>query len=200
MSRSADQVLAEMLALLPSGWAWPRDDRSLLAAVLRPMATGIAEVEAAAEAMMAEVDPRTAQAALVDFERLLGADPCGRDLTALPLPERRRVAHARYTARGGASRSYFAQLAADYGTPITITELVPSQIGRSAISDELVTGSEAFTWVVTLPLGEWTVAKVGESAVGDRLYDFKLSDLECEIGRRKPAHTDALFYYEEVPL
>lgn len=196
MSRSADQVLDEMLALLPPGWAWPRGTDSLLAAVLTPMATGIAELEAAAEAAMDEIDPRTSVAFLPDIERTLGVDPCGRDLVALPLGERRRIAQARWTARGGASRGYFYALAAAAGTPITITEPVLSRAGRMRAGDRLISGAEAFVWRVTLPLGQWSVFRAGASAAGNRLYAFVPSDLECEIRRRKPAHTEAAFFYE----
>lgn len=195
MSRSADQVLDEMLALLPPGWAWPRGTGSLLAAVLEPMATGIAELEAAAEAAMDEIDPRTSVAFLPDIERTLGADPCGRDLVALPLGERRRIAHARWTARGGASRGYFYALAAANGTPVTITELIASQAGLMQAGDELVSGREPFVWVVQLPLGAWRDFEAGGNAAGDLLYEFAISDLECEIRRRKPAHTEVAFVY-----
>lgn len=204
MSRSADQVLAEMLSLLPSGWAWPHDAGepaqagSLLTALLRPMATGIAELEAAAEAAMAEVDPRTAAAALADFERLLGADPCGRDISALDSAARRRIVHGRYTARGGASRDYFGALAAALGTDITITEAIASQAGQMQAGDELVGAADAFVWVVTLPLGAWDEFRAGEAGAGDMLYSFTPSDLECEIRRRAPAHTEPVFAYAEV--
>lgn len=198
MSRSADQVREEMLALLPPGWAWPRGADSVLAAVLTPMATGIAELEAAAAAAMDEIDPRTSVAFLPDIERTLGADPCGRDLAGLPLGERRRIAHARWTARGGASRDYFHALAAVNGTPITITELISSQAGLLQAGDELVSGTEPFVWVVTLRLGSWRDFECGAGGAGDLLYEFALSDLECEIVRRRPAHTEAAFFYVEA--
>lgn len=198
MSRTADQALDEMLALLPPGWAWPRGSDSLMAAVLRPMATGIAELEAMAEAGLIEVDPNTASAAIPDFERLLGADPCGRDFAALPLTERRRVAQLRYTARGGASRAYFEALAAAQGVPITIAETIVSQSGETQAGDELIGDGEQFFWRVTLPLGAWREAEAGDAACGDLVYDFAVSDLECEIRRRAPAHTEPVFYYEEA--
>nr|WP_284701397.1 putative phage tail protein [Rhodoplanes tepidamans] len=196
-----------MLTLLPRGAAWPAGTTgaagtggagsSLLAAVLRPLAEGIAEVEAAAEALMREVDPRSATVMLPDFERLLGADPCGRNIAALPLDERRRLAHSRYTARGGASRLYFEGVAEKRGTPIVITNLVVSQAGLLEAGDEIVGISEAFTFSVQLPLGLWKVAEAGELAAGDLIYSFEPSDLECEIGRLKPAHTEAVFTYAE---
>jgi uncharacterized protein YmfQ (DUF2313 family) len=147
---------------------------------------------------MDEIDPRTASVMLADFERLLGPDPCGRDIADLPLSERSRLAHARYTARGGASRAYFYALAAAHGVPITITEMFTSQVGAMECGDELVGASEPFTWIVTLPLGQWSDFEVGANATGDLLYSFEVSDLECEIRRRAPAHTEPIFYYVEA--
>lgn len=198
MSRSADAVHLGMLAHLPPGWIWPRDTSSMIATLLRPVAEEIADIEATAEAMMAEVDPRSATLCIDDFERVLGPDPCGRDPADLELTARQSLTHQRWTARGGQSRAYFIELAARRGVEITIEEAHTSQAGGLRAGDELVNSPEQFVWIVSMALGSWQVFRAGQSGAGERLYDFDLADIECDIRRAKPAHTEVAFRYVEL--
>lgn len=196
MSRSENQVLDELLSELPPGWIWRRDRDSVIAALLTPLAGGIADVEALAEAMLEEVDPRDASACLTDFERVLGPDPCGRDTSTMSLGARRQLAHQRWTGRGGASRAYFIGLAAKRGVAITITENRVSYAGEMVCGDEIVETPEQFIWTVHLTdLTEESLFEAGEGQAGDRLYDLTISDIECDIRRLKPAHTEVVFDY-----
>jgi uncharacterized protein YmfQ (DUF2313 family) len=172
----------------------------VIAALLRPLAECLADVEESAEAMMEEVDPRTAVLCLEDFERVLGPDLCGRDTGAMPLNQRQALAHQRWTARGGQSVPYFIGLAAKRGVSIEIEEFRPVEIGFMRAGDELINSPEQFVWMVKLSLGAWSVFRAGESVAGDRLYDFDLSDIECDIRRAKPAHTEVVFSYLPVVL
>jgi uncharacterized protein YmfQ (DUF2313 family) len=123
MTRREDDVRAEMIALLPDGWVWPkRVAETLLAALLEPIAGELAQIEQTAAAMIDELDPRSAALCLTDYERVLGPDPCGRDTSTMSLGDRRTLAHQRWTGRGGASRAYFIGLAAKRGIAITISE------------------------------------------------------------------------------
>ncbi|MCX5497335.1 DUF2313 domain-containing protein [Kaistia dalseonensis] len=197
MSRSADTVHREMLSLLPPGWVWPRDEGSLFAALLKPAATLLAEVEATAEAMLDEVDPRTAVLCLPDFERVLGPDPCGRDPSTLRIAARQELAHQRWTARGGQSIAYFVGMAAKRGVTITIEEAHTSQADEMEAGDEIVNSPEEFVWRVLLTLTS-PVEFEADSEAGELLYDFELSDIECDIRRAAPAHTDVVFAYLET--
>jgi uncharacterized protein YmfQ (DUF2313 family) len=199
MSRSEDQVLDELLSHLPPGWIWRRDRDSLIAALLTPLASGIADVEALAEEMLHEVDPRLASVCLPDYERVLGPDPCGRDTSTMSLADRRQLAHQRWTARGGASRAYFIGLAAKRGVAITISENRCSYAGEMVAGEELVDFPEQFIWTVHLAFTEESLFVVGESQVGDRLYDLIISDIDCDIRRLKPAHTEVAFQYDGGP-
>ena len=200
MSRSIDEVQAAIVAEAPRGWAWPHvepsADESLFETLFKPLAKGIADVEATAEAMMEEVDPRTATLLLQDFERVLGPDPCGRDPSLLSLDQRRGLAHQRWTARGGASRAYFIGMAAKRGVEITISENRVSMAGGLVAGDELVDAPEQFIWTVHLALLGETLFEAGSGQAGDRLYDIVLSDVECDIRRARPAHTEVTFSYE----
>lgn len=197
MSRSDDAIFEELLSHIPPGWVWPREPDSLLAALLWPMAAGVAVLEKMAEDMMAEIDPRTAVLCLPDFERVLGPDPCGRDVSALPIRKRQEIAHARWTGRGGQSVPYYVELAAKRGVEIDVQEFTLSRAGVLQAGDELVNHPEQFVWLVKLRLGEWDIFRAGEHTAGDLLYSFELSDIECDIRRAKPAHTEVVFEYLE---
>lgn len=196
MSRSEAQVLDELLSELPPGWIWRRDRDSLIAALLTPLAGGIADVEAMAEEMLHEVDPRLASVCLTDFERVLGPDPCGRDTSMMSLADRRQLAHQRWTGRGGASRPYFIGLAAKRGVTITISENRVSYAGEMVAGDELVEPPEQFIWTVHLSgITDEVLFEAGDGQAGDRLYDLTINDIECDIRRLKPAHTEVVFDY-----
>lgn len=200
MSRSIDEVQEGVLAKAPAGWVWPHlapsATESLFEALFKPLASGLADVEATAEAMMEEIDPRTATLLLPDFERVLGPDPCGRDASTMSLQQRRGLAHQRWTARGGASRAYFIAMAAKRGVAITISENRVSMAGGLVAGDELVESPEQFIWTVHLALLGETLFEAGSGQAGDRLYDIVLSDVECDIRRARPAHTEVTFSYE----
>lgn len=196
MSRSPAHVHQEMLSLLPPGWIWPRaEEKSLLAAVLQPAAVMISEIEATAAAMMEEIDPRTAVHCLPDFERVLGPDPCGRDLSTLSVAERQQLAHQRWTARGGQSVAYFTAFAARRGVDIRIREARPSQVGVMLAGDELINSPEQFIWRIELLLGIWDYFRAGEHTAGDLLFSFELSDIECDLRRLQPAQSRLIFTY-----
>lgn len=196
MTRPVDDVRAEMIALLPDGWLWPkRQQDTLLAALLEPLAGEISLIEQTAAAMIDELDPRSATLCLIDYERVLGPDPCGRDTSTMSLGDRRQLAHQRWTARGGASRQYFIDLAAKRGVTIAIEENLVTMADAAVAGDELIETPEQFIWTVSLALLGEVVAKADESQAGDLLLDIVLSDVECDIRRLKPAHTEVVFRY-----
>lgn len=195
MSRSEDQVLDELLGHLPPGWIWRRDRDSLIAALLTPLAGGIADIEQVAEDMLREVDPRLATLCLPDYERVLGPDPCGRDTSTMSLADRRQLAHQRWTARGGASRAYFIGLAAKRGVAITISENRVTYAGEMVAGDEIIETPEQFIWTVHLAFTDESLFEVDDGQAGDRLYDLVISDIDCDIRRLKPAHTEVVFDY-----
>lgn len=197
--RPADGALRDLVAEAPRGWVWPHvmagNERSLFEALFQPLAEGIADLEAIAAAMLEEIDPRTASLMLPDFERVLGPDPCGRDPSAMSLEQRRQLAHQRWTQRGGASVQFFLALAAKRGVTIRIVENRVSVTDTAQCGDELIQSPEQFAWTVELTLMGETVARVDDAECGDLLYDIILSDVECDIRRAKPAHTDVAFRY-----
>lgn len=198
MTRRDEDIRAEMVALLPDGWIWPkRRQDTLLAALLEAMAAELAQIEQTAAAMIDELDPRSASLCLADYERVLGPDPCGRDPSQMSLADRRQLAHQRWTARGGASRQYFIDLAAKRGVTITIDENIVTCADELECDDELVAEPEQFIWTVNLQLLGESLFEADESETDDPLYDITLADIECDIRRLKPAHTEVVFNYIE---
>ena len=199
MSRPRDQVQAGIVSNAPRGWVWPHCAQgappSLFETLFKSIAAGTADIELTAEQMMEEIDPRTATLLLPDFERVLGPDPCGRDPLTMSLEQRRLLAHQRWTARGGASIPYFVALAARRGVAISIVENRVTVADAAQAGDELVESPEQFAWTIELALLGETVAKVDEAQAGDLLLDIILSDVECDIRRAKPAHTEVAFRY-----
>lgn len=197
MNRSAEAINTEQLSLLPPGWVWPRDPDSLMAALLRPLARELAVIEALAKDLLAEVNPAMAIYCLEDYERVLGPDPCGRDLSTMSLLERQQLAHMRWTARGGASIPYFVGLAASRGVEIEIEECHVSSADWLCADDELVESPENYVWCVNLPLTRLTVFEAGASEAGDLTFEYLLTGIECDLRRLKPAHTDIAFRYRD---
>lgn len=195
MSRGTDQVLAELLALLPPGWAWDRDLNGDLAALLRPAAVRQALVEGEAEDLLEEIDPRAADRLLADFERVLGPDPCGRDLLLTTLADRRAAAHQRWVANGQPTPAFFVGLAEQLGLPASVTEYLPPVCGTAVCGDVCTQPSQVFVWQVTMPPDRLIEAYCGEAECGDRLGDFVAPLAECVLRQWVPAHTTVVFDY-----
>lgn len=195
MSRAAATILSSLIGKLAPGFALGRRG-GVLDAVLSAIAAPFADAEAAAEALMDEVDPRNAVWLLPDFERVLGPDPCGRDLTDSTLEQRQRRAHQRWTARGGQSIPYFLAVAERLGVEIvSVEEFWPSRCGTLVAGAPLVGEGEQFTWRITLPLISQWVFRAGANVAGDPLGGYGVNDAECELRRLKPGHTILVFAY-----
>jgi len=198
MARLVSTILQSLIAKLPTGLGLGFRGGNI-DVVLEAAATPIADIEAGAEAMMIEVDPRAANNFLADFERVLGPDPCGRDLGGLSVADRQRLAHQRWTATGGQSIPYLIQLAAKLGVTITIEEFWPSRTGVLRTGQPLRAEGCQFVFRVQIP-GLVTVVnfKVGASRAGQSLGSFQVSSIECDLRRVKPAHTQIIFAYGEA--
>jgi uncharacterized protein YmfQ (DUF2313 family) len=198
MARSVAAILQSLVQRLPNGWGLGRRG-GVIDAILEANASAIAQVEADAEALMLETDPRTADKLLPDFERCLGPDPCGRDLDARTVEQRQRLAHQRWTATGGQSIPYMIRIAANLGVDVTIEEFWPSRAGVLHAGQRLRPEGCQFVWRVNIP-GLISVVRfrAGVSRAGHFLGTFELSSIECELRRIKPAHTHVVFAYGEA--
>jgi uncharacterized protein YmfQ (DUF2313 family) len=193
MSRSADTVLAELLAISPPGDALPRDPSSMWAAMLKPLAAEIARFESYAEEMLIEVDPSQAVYLLTDYERVLGPDPYGRDSTTLSLTDERALTFSRWVARIGVRPADFIAFAATFGITITIREFAITTVPFT-VDAELVNTPVQHQWVVNLPAA--VVENLTVPFTVDSLIDqFAPSLVQPAIAGRAPAQTTPVFNY-----
>ncbi len=214
MARSPAQVLDEILALTPSGGALPATADSIWAQFNGPMASAWSDIETSGEAMLPEVDPRTAPDLLPDFERVLGPDPYGRDAPSqnLTLAGRAALTYQRWTETGNATPADYIALAAADGQTATVTEFWPVMCGEGECGADLVadvtsmcgwsdTGDVigatpiAFWWLTTLPALNVAYAECGQAACSDLLGSYAPNLMGAVIAGEAPAHTRPVFTY-----
>jgi uncharacterized protein YmfQ (DUF2313 family) len=185
--------LAQLQALLPPGSALTRATDSDLTAILDVAAGELARVEARADVLIEEADPRTTSELLSDWEAVYGLpDPC------LPLnagiTERRAALVARITGVSGQSQGFFIALAASFGVAVTITEFTVARAGMLRAGQPCNGLAWAFAWRVNAPAIATIRFRAGSPA-GAVLQSAGSAILECLFARLKPAHTKAFFAY-----
>lgn len=196
--RTPAQILTELLALVPSGFAWTRDQDGKLAFFLSPTATEFARIESFAELMLVETDPGEANYLLTDYERVLGPDPAGRDLLNPTVAERQAIALQRWTARGGASPGYFIALAASVGITVTIRNIQTTKCGAAVCgAASCIATPEQFKWIVTAPLVDIDVPYCGAAVCGAAFCGGQIvqSPVEALFAVDTPAHTQPIYEY-----
>lgn len=191
---AASDYKIQLQALLPPGRLWDalrepgRGSDQLLAA----LAEEFARVDARAEALLDETDPRTVYELLAEWESFAGLpDPCVPD--GQTADERRSALIGRLTGMGGQSRQYFIDLAESLGYSITITEFRPQTVNGS-VDEPLYGGDWAFAWQVTAPQDSVTYHAV-DGDVAEPLASWGNELLECVLGRFNPAYTHLIFAY-----
>ena len=196
MALTAADYQAQLQALLPQGFAWPRQADAALTKLLLAWADEMARIDGRAADLAEEADPRTTAELLADWERVAGLpDPCVAALGISQTAAQRRAALvAKLTTIGGQSAAYYITLAASLGYTITITEYKTFTV-RSKVNDPLNDLPWRFVFTVNAPLN--TVRRFTvRSAVNEPLADWGNELLECVINRLKPAHTHVLFAYQ----
>lgn len=200
----ASAYAAQLRALLPQGRAWNRSPDSMLGRLLDGIAQEFARIDARADDLLDEADPRTALELLPDWERVAGLpDACFGQPDNIP--ERQVAVASRITGLGGQSRAYFIELAASLGYLVEIEEFRPARCG-----DRLGVLCHSDAWVGTwrmhiLPNDDvpdsqtvLTQARCGDR-LGVRLRGWGSISLECLVNRHKPAHTRIFFTYQITP-
>ncbi|MEO2039414.1 MAG: putative phage tail protein [Martelella sp.] len=194
MRRLAD-IARSIRSHWPMGFARPAEG-GVMDAIDEAIAGEILIAEQAAARMMDEIDPRTADDYLADFERVLGPDPAKRDLQLAGVDDRRKLAHQRWTAKGGQSVPYFLKIGDDLGLDITITEFWPSRAGVLRAGQPLIADGEQFTWLISMPAVEVKPFRAGQGRAGQSLASFQINgSAEAYFQLIKPAHTRLIFEY-----
>ena len=195
---SADQYRAQLQALLPLGDAWSRDTSSTLGKFLAALAQEMGRLDSRAEQLLGEALAASALELLPDWERIVGLpDACSSEL-ATTLSERRQNVVSKLTAQNGCSRAWLIAFAARLGYAIEIDEYRPFITGLSRCGDRLNGAAIVrHTWRVRVIGPRYTPFRTGASQCGDLLGKItRAEDLECQLKRRKQAHTNLIVSYE----
>jgi uncharacterized protein YmfQ (DUF2313 family) len=176
---ASERYARQLKQLLPRGALWNLAPGSWLSNLLLAIADEFARIDARAETLIDEWDPRTALETLADWERVLGLPSIG-DTAA-----RQLAAASRLAARGGSTPAYFIALAASLGFVATYDE------------------PAVYTWRLTVDLAQSsspfqftrTKARAGLARAGARVVTWGAADLESAVRRSNPAHTVVRFAY-----
>jgi len=193
MDRAA--YLAQLQALLPPGDAWPRHPDAALTQLLDALAAELTRIDARADDLLDEADPRSTAELLTDWERVTGLpDPCVGDLADQTIEGRRERVAQRLTSRGGQSRAFFIAMAEALGyAPVTITEF-RSFTCNSYCDEGLDPDPWRYVWRINAPAV--TIEEMScESSCNEAIRTWGNEVLECVINRFRPAHTHVLFGY-----
>lgn len=194
--RSTDQVMEQILAELPDGFASTHSPDDYLGARFRPVADAIATIEASSLAMLQEIDPRQAPHLLPDWTRMLGPDPCQVAAGITDTATLGRLAYQKLTGAGTICAGYFVRLAAEIGETITITEYPPAALGQMQCgASMLVQPPEHCAFTVNLAATEITHWVCGATQCGESLGAFRPSVMECVIRAQAPAWATPYFRY-----
>jgi uncharacterized protein YmfQ (DUF2313 family) len=192
MALTSDDYKRQLQALLPRGAAWTREPGSVLAELLGAWGDEYARIDARADVLREEADPRTANQLLTDWERVAGLpDPC--IVSEQTTPQRRFALLAKLTNAGGQSKAYFIALLLGLGFVVTIDEFLEHTVDDD--NDHQLYGADwAYAWQINAPLVSYFELSVDDTA-GDPLAYWSNEQLECVVNRLKPAHTIPIFAY-----
>ncbi len=192
---TGDDFAAQMLALRPTGAAWPQDPDAAQWAYFAGLGDCVALVNAAS-ANLSEVEADPAQTLLLlgDWETDYGLpDPC---TPANPtLAQRHQLLLGRIAAIGGQSPAYYEGVAAAMGSTITIQTYQPFQAGVSHAGDPLLNDAWAYAWTVTMSGLQASYFSAGGSGAGDPTASYITPPASCLLQRLAPAHTVLIFNF-----
>lgn len=194
MRFTSEQYKKMLLDLLPRGRAWDRLPGSIAYDFIDAISKEFERVDARANQLIKEADPRSALETLDQWESFLGLpDECTGEQTTIE--GRRQEILAKLTALGGISRQYYIDLARALGYEITITEFRPFRAGLSRAGDALTNGDWIYAWRVNAPAVNGILFRAGSGRAGDPLALFSNEVLECVISKNNRASRIVLFAY-----
>lgn len=191
------QTHADLLKLLLPPVAYDVTGEAL-SAEIEAVGTQLDVAQAITEALLIEIDPRTTDLLLDDWERVYGL-PDGCSDIGQSIEQRRSALLAKVSDSGGLSKRYFLQVAEGLGYRDTsITTFVPSNCEMTC---EMPLRGERFRflWTVNLPHqnDNHTVFRA-DTRCDSRLDSYAFGALECQFMRLKPAHTQVILTYKEI--
>ena len=121
-SVNRDAYRDQIHALLPSGRAWPEEADTTLDALVRAMASQVAEVDRSATNLLTEILPNTTFNLLPDWERVVGLpDICS--VLGSTITIRRASLLEKLVTKPTLNATEFERIGRTFGTVITVEEL-----------------------------------------------------------------------------
>ncbi|TXH38774.1 MAG: DUF2313 domain-containing protein [Rhodospirillaceae bacterium] len=181
------------LDLLPQGFAWPREEDTVLSNYWMAAATELRRHHDRSCALLErESFPCSAQEMLVDWERAFGlpdaCTPAGQTLR-----ERQIALCLKIAERGQQTPAFYVHLASLVGFEVEIIEHFSARTGLSRSGCDRV-GSCPYWWVVRILNQVVTRSRSGCARTCEPLcYGPNIDLLRCVIERAAPAHTVVTF-------
>lgn len=168
-----------------------------MAASLHAEGAALDSTQAAGAAALGALSPFRYPQWREDWERVYGLPgACARPDRLLQ--EEIQLLALAFTERGGISLEWLKHYAALGGYDVDIAEYRPFRAGCSRAGDTLTNGAWVHAFRVRAPGDPAREFRAGQSRAGDALRVWGDSMLECIINTYKPAHSAALFTYQEA--
>lgn len=188
MGIGADGYLQQLLRLLPEGPVWPRDIDSVIAKILGIPATALGRVDSRAADLILDMDPRTTDEMLGDWELAYGLPDECTDATNDPDIRRRRLVQ-KVVWQGGQSAPFFIALVESLGyAGATIDQFQPF-VANSECDDAINGGGWNYAWRVNVPANATINTMNATSPCNAALATWGDDALLCILSAYKPAHT-----------
>ena len=144
---TAAAYAAALASLRPRGRMWPEEAASCQVQTLAAAAGSFERLDAAAQGLLTDAFPATAQQLLPEWENSLGLpDPCvGEDAT---VAQRQAQLVARLTATGSQAPQRYIDYATSLGFQIQLETFAPFRCGFSACGDGLGGPEWSFAWAI----------------------------------------------------
>ena len=188
--KSAEDYQAQLQSLMPPGDAISRELDTDIALFLLALADEFSRVDAAAQKLIVEIDPRSTTELIAEWERVTGLPDCapiGPTLGA----RRSDVVH-RLTLVGSLTPQFLIDELATLGFTVTLTEFECFEVGFSQVGEELADeGAWFFVEIETDAVAVFE-AEIGAFTVGEPLGAIVNDTIDCHIRRLLPAHVNYL--------
>lgn len=203
---TGDDYRGLLFALLPPGMVWPLEPDSNLQRLLRGSAQEFARVDARCGELLAEADPRQADALFPEWEASYSL-PSECAPAEQSLADRRVALIGRIVGRGGMRAADYIDLAEGLGYEGTqiieqreaTMELANGVGPRGAeIGDAMNGEGWLWAWDVLVPSGVIREAVIGASEIGDPLRSWGDELVECALHEAAPSWLILNVGYQET--
>lgn len=185
---------AQLQALLPPGRVFNGEPDTEIAQYLELLAGWFSDLDARAQNLLTEMDPRSTSELLGEWEESLALpDSCTTGVSAVV--ERRRDVVAKLTDHGGARIARYIGLATAMGYGSATTKRLGPATCRGKCNAALWEPEARFAWVMALGSGTKITIATAASKCNEALRSGGDAVLECVIGRENPVVADVYFDY-----